>query len=72
MLYKMHADPALSGSTRFVRVRERFENDVNAESVRFKSDIDHATRFDTQYQATLWQAALTNGDGRIDIIEVTS
>ena len=72
VLYKMNADPEMSGSTKFVRVREGFEHHVHPESVSFKSDIDRATRFDTHYQATLWQAALANGDGSIDIIEVTS
>ncbi|HMF12053.1 MAG TPA: hypothetical protein VKE94_07090 [Gemmataceae bacterium] len=70
--FKMHADPAMSGPTKFVRVREGFENHVNPESVSFKSDTDRATRFDTWYQATLWHAALSNDDERIDIIEVTS
>jgi len=72
LLYKLDADPARFGSSRFVRVREGFENHVHPGSVSFKSDIESATRFDTHYQATLWQAALANGHGRIEIIEVTS
>lgn len=68
VLHKKHDNP---GPTKYIRVREGFEYHVNPESVSYKSAIDRATRFDTLYQATLWQAVLANGDGRIDIIEVT-
>ena len=72
VLYKMYADPEMSGSTRFVSVREGFENYIYRDSVRYEPDIDRATRFDTRYQATLWQAALDGIGGRIHVVEVTS